>query len=197
MQRGRFPENMGLVEDASGRSCTCGQLRFDLDFRMAFDSPLLRPTSQHMKYSEIPRQYLISVNSYILLIEITVPHPGPLCKAGPRNLWEGSGVIWRAPLFMPFPLPRCSGFSDRPSASQHPWANWDCVPWDLYVPPRQESTQLSCGIHFNYHALSTGLHKEFNEMNTFQSLYSWISRFNGGENLEVGTGFEEEEEGTE
>lgn len=63
------------------------------DFRMMVDSPLLRPTSQGMKYSDIPWQYLISLNSYFIVIEITVPHPGPPCKASPRNLWEGRGVM--------------------------------------------------------------------------------------------------------
>lgn len=70
-----------------------GQLEFYHDFRMVFGFPLLRPTSECMKYSDLPRQCLILINSYFVILEITMPDLGPLCKAGLRDLGDRNGVV--------------------------------------------------------------------------------------------------------
>lgn len=166
-------------------------------FHNGIGAPVLRPTSKCMKYSDTPRQDLVSLRSYFVIIEITMPHPGPLCKAGPRNLWEGSGVVWNVLLFNAIPTSWVLWFLRQALSSPKSLDRQElCVPGTCVTHLGQETTWLLCGIQFNYHSLSTGLYKELNE-NTFHSLHPWIPRSSGGENLAVGTGSEEGEGGTE
>lgn len=60
-----------MVEDALRSSR--GQLKFDHDFRMVFRFPLLRPTSECLKVSDVPWQCLSLLNSYFGTTQKNVP----------------------------------------------------------------------------------------------------------------------------
>lgn len=60
-----------MVEGALRSSC--GQLKFDHDFRMVFGFPLLRPTSECLKVSDVPWQCLSLLNSYFGITQKNMP----------------------------------------------------------------------------------------------------------------------------
>ena len=72
-----------MVEGTFRRSCTGGPLKFSYSFTMVFGPHVLRPTSECVKYSNIPWQFLISGSSYFVKIEIAMPHPDSSLKLAP------------------------------------------------------------------------------------------------------------------
>lgn len=71
-----------MVEGALRTSC--GQLKFDHDFRMVFGFPLQRPTSECLKVSDVPWQCLSLLNSYFGITQKNMP-PQILCAKLPQE----------------------------------------------------------------------------------------------------------------
>lgn len=126
---------------------------------MVFGPCVLRPTPECVKYSDIPWQYLISRSSYFVKIEIAMPHPNSSLKLAPGTFEKEVGSFEGHPFLVPFLPPRCSGFWDRPWASQNPWADRNCISLVLVCLtwvriPLDDHVEFSLTI-VNYRALGT------------------------------------------
>ena len=75
-----------MVEGTFRRSFTCGPLKFSHNFTMAFGPHVLRPTSECVKYSDRPWQYLISGSSHFVKIEMAMPHLDSSLRLAPETL---------------------------------------------------------------------------------------------------------------
>lgn len=84
-----------MAEDVLRSSC--GQLKFDHDFRMVFGFPRPRPTSECMKVSDVPWRCLSLLNSYFGITQKNIPPQILSAKLAPGTFEKEVGLFEEYP----------------------------------------------------------------------------------------------------